>query len=114
MFGTNQKQRRLVREELGIHDDAFVAVQLPDNWPTKATRSGWRILSPSAAALFCVDDFGHFTSFFKFAVILSQLSNVSSQSNERLSRLPFSILLYSTTSGKGLKMTPLSTSTQLC
>ena len=37
---TNQKQRRLVRKELGIHDDTFTAVQLPDNWPAKATRSG--------------------------------------------------------------------------
>ena len=40
-------QRRLVRKELRIHDDTFVAVQLPHNWPTKATRSGWRILDPS-------------------------------------------------------------------
>ena len=70
MFGTNQKQRRLVREELGIHDDAFVAVQLPDNWPTKATRSGWRILSPSAAALFCVDEF---RSLYEFLHICGYL-----------------------------------------
>ena len=55
---------------------------------------------------FAWTSFGHFTSFFKFAVILSQLSNVSSQSNERLSRLPFSILLYSTTSGKRSKNDP--------
>ena len=42
IFGTNQQQRRLVRKELGIHDDRFAAVQLPYNWPTKA-----RILDPS-------------------------------------------------------------------
>ena len=28
IFGTNQKQRRLVRKELGFHDDTFAAVQL--------------------------------------------------------------------------------------
>ena len=29
IFGTNQKQPRLVRKELEIHNDTFVVVQLP-------------------------------------------------------------------------------------
>ena len=33
IFGTNQKQQRLVCREFRIHDDTFVAVQLPDSWP---------------------------------------------------------------------------------
>ena len=48
IFGTNQKQRRLLHKELRIHDDAFATVRLPNNWPTKATRSGWQILDQSS------------------------------------------------------------------
>ena len=59
IFGTNQKQRRSVREELRIHNDKFAAVQLPDNWPTKAMR----ILDPSTniypALLTAVDTCTH-------------------------------------------------------
>ena len=62
------RNQQLVPKELGIHGDTFVAVQLPDNWPTKATRSGWRILDPSTnihpALLTAVDTCTHWVPIF--------------------------------------------------
>ena len=73
IWNQSTKQWRLVCKGLGMHNDTLAGVQLPDNWSTKATRSGWWILDPSTnihpALLTAVDTCTHWVPIFKKTVL---------------------------------------------